>query len=112
MTSTLTANDLEQFIGTENWHRHGLVRAVTYTDGVKFLAEQAGAYWLIDEIALAQKFIPAVKVEEFQVWKLTVREGRKATVTCDDGNGNVVYHKNVVSRTSRSTQSSCTAPGT
>ncbi len=39
-------DELEQFYGTEKWYRHftGLV----YTDGIKYLAENAGAYWLID----------------------------------------------------------------
>lgn len=31
--------------------------------------------------------------EEFQLRKLTVKNGRTATLTCDDGNGNVVYSK-------------------
>src|ERR1039458_7739091 len=49
-----TADELEQclryFTGTEEYHRHWM-RRITFTDGVKFLAEQAGAYWLIDLIA-------------------------------------------------------------
>jgi hypothetical protein len=33
------------------WHRHGMVRGVLYTDGAKYVADRAGAYWLFDEIA-------------------------------------------------------------
>ena len=40
--ATLEA-DLAQFYGTDNWWRHWTGR-ITYTDGVKFLAEKAGAY--------------------------------------------------------------------
>jgi len=29
--------------------------------------------------------------EEFQVWNLTVRADRTATLACDDGNGNIVF---------------------
>ncbi len=91
---TLKAEDLESFTGSENWYQHGLVRAITYTDGAKYVAEEGGAYWLLDEIALAQKFDPAVKAEPFQVWKLAVTDN-KSVLTCDDGNGNVVYTKPV-----------------
>jgi uncharacterized protein DUF6876 len=28
---------------------------VLFTDGAKYVADQAGAYWLINEIALAQR---------------------------------------------------------
>jgi hypothetical protein len=48
---TLTKSDLAQFTGSEQWYRHGLVRKVLFTDGAKYVADTAGAYWLIDEIA-------------------------------------------------------------
>ena len=54
-TKTLTAADLRQFTGTEQWYRHGTVRDVLFTDGAKYVADQAGAYWLLDEIAFAQR---------------------------------------------------------
>jgi hypothetical protein len=93
MTKTLTESDLKQFTGSELWYRHGLVRNVLYTDGAKHVAEAGGAYWLLDEIALAQKFIKAVAAEEFQVWKLAVSADSSATLTCEDGNGNAVFRK-------------------
>ena len=34
-----------------------------------------------------------VAAEKFQVWKLTVRDDRTATLACDDGNANVVFAK-------------------
>ncbi|MBR0753550.1 hypothetical protein JQ604_15280 [Bradyrhizobium jicamae] len=93
MTDKLTNADLQQFTGgTGHWYRHNLVRGITYTDGVKYMAERAGAYWLIDEIALAQIGEPRVKAEPFQSWKLRVADS-KATLTCDDGNGNIVFSK-------------------
>lgn len=88
--NNLNAEDLDQFTGSEQWYRHSLVRSITYTDGAKYVADHGGAYWLLDEIALAQKFSAAVKAEPFQVWKLTVND-RRGLLTCDDGNGNVVY---------------------
>jgi hypothetical protein len=84
---------LRQFTGTEQWHRHGIVRDVLFTDGAKYVADQAGTYWLLDEIALAQRGNNRVAAEAFQLWQLTVNPDYTAALTCDDGNGNVVYSK-------------------
>ena len=93
-TKTLTKADLAQFTGSETWYRHALVRDVLFTDGAKHVADAGGAYWLLDEIALAQRYKRHVAAEEFQVWTLKVKDG-KATLTCDDGNGNAVYSKRI-----------------
>jgi prepilin-type processing-associated H-X9-DG protein len=87
----LTEADLRQFTGTEHWYRHGLNRNVLFTDGAKYVADEGQAYWLIDIIALAQLSEKSVAAEEFQVWKLAVRSDQTATLTCEDGNYNVVY---------------------
>jgi hypothetical protein len=79
----LTESDLRQFTGTSQWFRHGLVRSVTYTEGVQYMAEQGNAYWLLDKIATLQ-FEPKIRAEDFQVWRLIVEDGH-ATLTCDDG---------------------------
>ena len=88
----ITQSDLDQFTGTECWHRHWLGR-VLFTDGAKYLFDNAGAYWLLDEIVLEQSN-RRVKAEEFQVWKLKV-EKRSAALTCDDGDGNIVFTKRI-----------------
>jgi hypothetical protein len=95
MTTTrkLTGGDLLQFTGSEQWQRHSLLREVLYTDGAKYLAEQGGAYWLLDEIALLQTCSTRVAAEKFQLWKLGVNADHTATLTCKDGNGNAVYSK-------------------
>jgi hypothetical protein len=85
--------NLEQFTGSENAYRHALMRSVTYTDGVKYVADEAGAHWLLDLIATNQ-MTPAVKAEEFQVWKLTVK-GNTAQIVCEDGNDNVVFEQDI-----------------
>lgn len=93
MTNTLTTHDLTQFTGSENWYRHGLNRSILFTDGAKYVADTAGAHWLVDEIALHQ-FDAKVKAEEFQVWKLDVDLVKSSAVlTCGDGNDNVVFTK-------------------
>ena len=90
---TITHADLAQFTGTETWFRHGLMPKITYTEGVQYLAEQAGAYWLIDKVATLQ-LDKKVRTEEFQVWKLKVAND-KASLVCEDGNDNVVYREKI-----------------
>ena len=94
-SAELIKADLSQFSGSENWYRHGINRKVLFTDGAKYIADEGGAYWLLDEIAIIQPHNKAVAAEEFQVWKLTVRPDRTATLTCDDGNGRIVYTKEI-----------------
>lgn len=65
------------------------MRSMTYTEGVQYLAETDGAYWLVDKVATLQ-LEPKVRAEEFQSWKLKVKD-RTAVLTCDDGNHNIVY---------------------
>jgi hypothetical protein len=86
----LSPFDLNQFTGTENWYRHALNRNVLFTDGAKHVADEGGAYWLLDIIAIAQRHDKRIAAEEFQTWKLVVRPDRTATLTCEDGNYNVV----------------------
>jgi hypothetical protein len=63
-----------------------------YTDGVKFVAETAGAYWLIDAILSHQRNRKAVHAADgFQVWRLKHHNTDSgADLTMDDGNGNVL----------------------
>lgn len=88
----LSKAELSQFTGSENWYRHPLARKVLYTDGAKYIADAAGAYWLIDEIAFAQADAK-LSGEEFQVWKLIVADDGSATLICEDGNDRVVSRK-------------------
>jgi hypothetical protein len=81
----LQASELWQFTGTTQWFRH--LSGYLYTDGVQYVAEQGGAYWLVDKILFITR--AKVKLQEFGVWKLAVREDRSATLVCEDGN----YHK-------------------
>lgn len=91
-TTTLKESDLCQFTGTEHWYRHPFNRHILYTDGVKYVADTAGAYWLIDEITFAQ-MKTKIAAQPFQHWKLTVKPDATATLICEDGNEHVVYTK-------------------
>jgi hypothetical protein len=91
--NSLDPEIMRQFHGSEHWYRHGLIRTIVFTDGAKYVGDAAGAYWLLDEIALAQRYIKAVAAEEFQIWKLTVNPNSTATLACEDGNDKVVFSK-------------------
>lgn len=86
MDAHILATQLAQFIGSTTFTRHGLVRYLLITEGVAFLADQAGAHWLIDAIASYQHEA-RVRAEPFQVWGLAVNAStRSAMLTMTDGN--------------------------
>lgn len=84
MTS-FTHNDLNQFTGDLERYRHAINRRVLYTPGVRFVAERGGAYWLIDEIAIAlgSKILRQAadhdpRIADLHFWKLEVQSDRSA----------------------------------
>lgn len=82
--------DLDQFIGTEQYYKHWL--GSVYTDGVKFLAEKAEAYWLLD-IVFSYK-----RKEPFQVWEFVKNEDDKgAVVTMKEDSGQPVKVRQEIS---------------
>ncbi len=94
-TPKLTEADLRQFTGTERWYRHGLNRNVLLTEGAKYVADEAGAYWLLDAIATVQLGNRRIAAEPFQVWTLAVAEDNSAILACEDGNGRVVHTQRI-----------------
>lgn len=81
--------ELEQFSGTEQFYCDPLFPEHIYTDGVKYLAEKAGAHWLLEYIFSSQVY-RRLKGQEFQVWKLQVQENRSVIISVEDGNDNVL----------------------
>jgi hypothetical protein len=90
----LTAGELSQFTGSETFYRHAINRKCVYTEGVQYMAEKAGAYWLLDEILLIQPYEAALKAEDFQVWTLSVDADESAQL-CTDGNDRQLYAKRI-----------------
>ncbi len=74
------AIELQQFTGSQTLYTHGL--GLHFTEGVKYLADQAQCYWLLDAIASYQ---PQLKQDSelrfFQVWQLRV-DNHSALLTC------------------------------
>lgn len=99
--------DLSGFTGTENWYTHWTGR-ILYTDGVKHLADNAGAHWLIDAIASYQGGLLDISMRTrtasktldehcggFQVWTLTKNISGGAILDCRQDSGEqavVVQH--------------------
>jgi hypothetical protein len=73
----ITEMDLAQFTGSVNYYKHWSKRLL-YTDGVQFLAERAGAHWLVDLVASYQPL-----KAEFQCWTLKTEE-QGYSATCKD----------------------------
>lgn len=82
--------DLAQFSGDIERFR-SFNRYVIFTPGVKFLAEKAEAYWLIDAIASyfmsGKMAYPDKRLETLQFWKLEVNKDRSAVLTARADSG-------------------------
>ena len=85
--------NFNQFTGTEHYYNQpiaGIPDGLIYTDGIKYLAEKTGSYWLIDLIGSYQHE-ERFRQQPFQVWILTVNQkDRTATIRAEDGNGNII----------------------
>lgn len=74
---------------TSNLYAHGLMRGFHYTDGIQTLAEEAGAYWLIDVVA-SHQLKRNVRREPFQLWsirKLPEDAKNAAVIECRSDTG-------------------------
>ena len=83
------ASALTHCTGSEHQYRHSFMRSFRYTDGIKTLAEMAGAYWLID-LAASHQTNRKVRSEAFQLWSIRkLPEGyqNKAVAECRRDSG-------------------------
>jgi len=80
--------DLNQFTGgTLERYRSGINPRVIYSEGVRYLAEKANAYWLIDAIAsyltpqeLAEAAKQDPRISSMHFWKLEVADDQTAVL--------------------------------
>ena len=96
MNSTQLKQDLSRFTGTENYWK-GRFHKIKYTDGVKFLHENAECYWLIDLISSAQNLksiVDYLKKDYFQCIELKVLDN-VGTFEITDGNSNILYAQKI-----------------
>ncbi len=79
--------NLSRFCGTEHYYRE-CIGDFLYTDGIKYMAEQCGAYWLLTDAGIRSKALmaksPFIKIA------VTCDEER-AIVEYTDGNGGMLH---------------------
>jgi hypothetical protein len=90
-SAALQAHDLAHFTGSQTFFRHALSGGCVYSEGVQYLAETAAAYWLLDAVLCPQPHHHVLRTAAFQVWTLTVREDRSASLICTDGDDQDLY---------------------
>lgn len=79
--------------GSENYYCHK-PSLILYTDGVKTLAEECQAYWLIDLI-ISHQSKRQVNLERFQVWELKREKADQFFIKATDGNDNPVASQKI-----------------
>ncbi len=92
LTKQEILNALPNFYSTEAYYRWSPIFGnFLLTDGTKFVADAADAFWLMDLFA---SHLPAYKDEGFAVLYLKVKDG-KAVAQIEDGNGKVLAKQKI-----------------
>jgi hypothetical protein len=87
---------LNQFTGTSQYYTQGgLLGKFVYTDGVKHLAANADAYWLLVAIASHQPDAQRdPKLQQMQFWTLR-KEANGATLICERDSDDVAITQQI-----------------
>ncbi|MCC0178050.1 hypothetical protein I4641_13780 [Waterburya agarophytonicola K14] len=92
--------DLRQFMGTTGYFRPQplLFPKFLLTDGARYVAEKAEAFWLFDAIASLQLH-PKIKnhreLKDLQFWRLEVAENKSAMLSVEWDEDRVVYTQGI-----------------
>ena len=92
--TTLTPNRIETFKATSTWHRYYADSKIFYSDGIRYLADSATCYWLLDDIVSAQTYSVVSKVK-FQIWTIEKIGKRSAVLWCEDEHGTKLFRKTI-----------------
>lgn len=85
LSKMVLEDELAQFTGTSQYYRN--FTGLLYTDGIKYLADRANCYWLID---LVGSYQPRLGNVPFQLWQLKVHDDKSALVTMVEDTGQPV----------------------
>lgn len=92
---------LARFYGTEQYHYSKPFEHIRYTDGIKYVARKAKAYWLLDIIksvcTLEERVKRHLLHDNFVCINLTVYGDRSAKVEFSDGDKREIYTQRVES---------------
>lgn len=84
--------ELTNFYGTETWYRYSplLFPKVLLTDGAKYIADECGAYWMMDAIS---SYLPAVQqqLEYMAVIRLVKKASTAVLTLANDEPADVIY---------------------
>jgi len=89
MTETAIREELKQFHGTTEYHKHLFPgkSPILLTDGCKFVRDECKAYWLFDAI-LSYQCEKVLRGINFQVWELKqLRKDLSWQLTCREDTG-------------------------
>ena len=81
---------LAQFTGSEEFFRYH--SRCLLTEGARYLAEQAGCFWLLDVYA---SHLAAISTDEYFTCLKFKRQDDEGTVVIDDGNGVVLAEQEI-----------------
>jgi hypothetical protein len=92
----MSKHAMSQFTGTENYYRLWAFSTSVLTDGTKYVANEAGAYWLFEAIDshLLDRLRKGRGPDEFVVAKL-VRADDGAKLVLEDGNSTVLAQQDI-----------------
>ena len=82
--------NLKHFSGTTKYYKNFF--DLLYTEGVRYLANEAKCHWLIDLIGSFQ-IGGRIRFEDFQVYTVKVKDDMSANVTVSDGDNNILAHQ-------------------
>lgn len=75
---------LQQFTGSEQWYRHWLPNCI-YSEGAKFLADEAQSYWLLDALfSFRRKVLANPNTKHLCFWTLTLNDPKGETANNPD----------------------------
>jgi len=89
-------NNLNQFTGTERYYKaNPALSNLVMTDGVKYLCDNCGAYWLVDIILSYQHVCQKDKMlRDMQFWTLTTKDNT-GVVTCERDSNDVAIKQSI-----------------
>ena len=85
--------ELRQFTGTMGYHKSTFGKLLL-TDGIDFLRNACGCYWLIDIVESVQHLKGTKKNSEFLIWQIEVKTDKSFRVTAKtDTNQPILYEQ-------------------
>ena len=88
--------NLNQFTGTEQYHRFSIISKLVITDGVKYLCDKANCYWLMDIISSYQSTCNKDEMlRDMQFWTVKKTGKNTAVVICERDTDDVALTQDI-----------------